>query len=73
MNARSMNDQGASEMLEDNTLKDTLSELVTRLLADHEQLRRMNDAALAMAKPMAAHQIAEEIRNEIETSNHRSV
>lgn len=73
MNARSMNDQGASEMLEDNTLKDTLSELVTRLLADHEQLRRMNDAALAMAKPMAAHHIAEEIRNEIETSNHRSV
>ena len=73
MNARSMNDQGASEMLEDDTLKDTLSELVTRLLADHEQLRRMNDAALAMAKPMAAHHIAEEIRSEIETSKHTSV
>jgi len=68
MNARSMQEQGASEILEDDSLQDTLSELVTRLLADHEQLRRMNDAALAMAKPMAAQDIAEEIRTTIETS-----
>lgn len=68
MNARSMQEQGASEILEDISLQDTLSELVTRLLADHEQLRRMNDAALAMAKPMAAQDIAEEIRTTIETS-----
>ena len=68
MNARSMLEQGASEILEDDSLQDTLSELVTRLLADHEQLRRMNDAALAMAKPMAAQDIAEEIRTTIETS-----
>ena len=68
MNARSMQEQGASEILEDDSLQDTLTELVTRLLADHEQLRRMNDAALAMAKPMAAQDIAEEIRTTIETS-----
>jgi len=68
MNARSMQEQGASEILEDDSLQDTLSELVTRLLADHEQLRRMNDAALAMAKPMAAQDIAEEIRTTIETT-----
>ena len=69
MNARSMQEQGAAEMLSDDEAKDTLTELVTRLLADQEQLRRMNDAALAMAKPFAAEHIAEEILHEIEQSH----
>lgn len=69
MNARSMQEQGAAEMLSDEEAKDTLTELVTRLLADQEQLRRMNDATLAMAKPFAAKHIAEEILHEIEGSH----
>ena len=69
MNARSMQELGAAEMLSDDEAKDTLTELVTRLLADQEQLRKMNDAALAMAKPFAAEYIAEEILHEIEHSH----
>ena len=66
MNARSMQEQGAAQMLPDEEVRDTLTELVTRLLADQEQLRKMNKAALSMAKPFAAEHIAEEILHEIE-------
>lgn len=69
MNARSMQEQGAAQMLPDEEVRDTLTELVTRLLANQEQLRKMNKAALAMAKPFAAEHIAEEILHEIERGN----
>ena len=61
MNAKAMADAGASELLPDNEAKDALPELVTRLISDQETLRKMNIAALSLAKPDAARQIAKEI------------
>lgn len=60
-NARSMVESGASEILKDSDMKETLTDLVERLITDQEKLRRMNEAALKLAKPKAAKLIAREI------------
>lgn len=60
-NAKAMADAGASKMLEDSTMKETMTELVEQLIYDQENLKRMNQAALNLAKPDAAKLIAKEI------------
>ncbi|HCD51389.1 MAG TPA: undecaprenyldiphospho-muramoylpentapeptide beta-N-acetylglucosaminyltransferase [Balneolaceae bacterium] len=60
-NARSMAEAGASELLPDKDAVDALPELVTRLISDQEKLQKMNIAAQSLAKPNAAHVIANEI------------
>ncbi|MEX2602714.1 MAG: undecaprenyldiphospho-muramoylpentapeptide beta-N-acetylglucosaminyltransferase [Gracilimonas sp.] len=60
-NAKAMVDAGASKLLEDNAMKDTMTELVEQLIYDQENLKRMNQAALNLSKPEAAHLIAKEI------------
>ncbi len=56
-----MVDAGASELLKDKEMKDTVAELVKTLIHDQERLRHMNQAALRLAKPEAARLIAKEI------------
>lgn len=60
-NAKAMADAGASELLKDSDAVNALPELVSRLITDQEKLKEMNKAALSLAKPDAAKQIAEEI------------
>lgn len=60
-NAKAMVDAGASKLLEDNAMKETMTELVEQLIYDQENLKRMNQAALNLAKPDAAKLIAKEI------------
>jgi UDP-N-acetylglucosamine--N-acetylmuramyl-(pentapeptide) pyrophosphoryl-undecaprenol N-acetylglucosamine transferase len=60
-NAKAMVDAGASKLLEDSAMKDTMTELVEQLIFDQENLKRMNIAALNLAKPDAAKLIAKEI------------
>lgn len=66
-NAKAMADAGASLLLEDNKMKETVTELVEKLIRDQQNLKRMNQAALKLAKPDAAKLIAKEIL-EIATS-----
>ncbi len=60
-NARSMTDAGASELLKDEDAINALPELVEKLITDQERLKKMNQAALGLAKPNAAKEIAQEI------------
>ncbi len=60
-NAIAMVDAGASRLLEDKAMKETMNELVEQLIFDQENLKRMNQAALNLAKPDAAKLIAKEI------------
>lgn len=60
-NARSMAEEGAAELLTDDDLDRTLTGLVGSLIKDHERLRSMQKAALKLARPDAAKNIAEEI------------
>lgn len=60
-NAKAMTEAGASELLKDENAIDALLELVERLITDQEKLKRMNIAALKLAKPDAAKVIAKEI------------
>ncbi len=60
-NAKAMRDAGASELIKDDEVVDTLPGLVERLISDQESLKKMNQAALKLAKPDAAKQIAKEI------------
>ncbi len=60
-NAKAMVDAGASKLLEDSAMKETMTELVEQLIFDQENLKRMNKAALNLAKPDAAKLIAKEI------------
>ena len=66
-NAKAMADAGASLLLEDDKMKETVTELVEQLIRDQQNLKRMNQAALKLAKPDAAKLIAKEIL-EIATS-----
>ena len=60
-NARSMADEGAAEILDDSEAKETLAELVGKLISDENKLKEMQQAALKLAKPDAATEIAREI------------
>ncbi|MDZ7808107.1 MAG: undecaprenyldiphospho-muramoylpentapeptide beta-N-acetylglucosaminyltransferase [Gracilimonas sp.] len=66
-NAKAMADAGASLLMEDEKMKETVTELVEQLIRDQQNLKRMNQAALNLAKPDAAKLIAREIL-EIATS-----
>ena len=61
MNAKAMADAGASVLLKDNEAIDALPGLVKNLLSNQAKLTQMNKAALSLAKPDAAKQIAKEI------------
>ncbi|MTI87140.1 MAG: undecaprenyldiphospho-muramoylpentapeptide beta-N-acetylglucosaminyltransferase [Balneolaceae bacterium] len=60
-NAKAMADAGASELLPDAEMKETMTDLVNQLIHDQKRLARMNKAALRLAKPEAARLIAREI------------
>lgn len=60
-NAESMVKDGAAELVTDTELNDTLSELVAKIITDKKRLKKMNKAALKLARPDAAQTIATEI------------
>jgi len=60
-NAKAMSKAGASELLKDEDAINALPELVQQLITDQERLKKMNLAALKLAKPDAAKEIAKEI------------
>lgn len=60
-NAKAMAGAGASELLKDEDAVNELPELVNKLVSDQEKLKEMNLAALSLAKPNAAKEIAQEI------------
>lgn len=60
-NAQSMVHAGASVLLKDEKARDALPELVHELIHNAEKLKKMNKAALSLAKPHAAEEIAKEI------------
>lgn len=62
-NARAMVDAGASKLVSDVDATSTISTLVISLINDQKKLQKMNQSALAMAKPDAAATIATEILN----------
>lgn len=65
-NAESMAGGGASELVKDAEAKDVLPKLVKKLMDDQQRLKKMQQAALKMARPNAAHEIAQEILEIIE-------
>ena len=60
-NAQSMADEGAAEILDDSQAKEILAELVEKLIFDQNKLKEMQKAALNLARPDAASEIAREI------------
>ncbi len=60
-NARSMVEEGAAELLNDHDARETLSQLVKQLIFDQDKLKEMQKAALKLARPDAAKEIAKEI------------
>ncbi len=67
-NARSMVEQGAAVLLEDAEAKSKLPHLVREVIFDRARLRKMSEAALQLARPAAAAEIAEEILELIEVN-----
>lgn len=60
-NAKSMVENGASLLIPESELKDSITEKIEQLIFDKTALERMSKAALSLAKPDAAKLIAEEI------------
>ena len=60
-NARSMVDEGAAAILDDSEAGDALAQLVEKLIFDQQKLKEMQQAALKLARPDAAGEIAREI------------
>ena len=60
-NARAMADAGATILLEDALALKSLPSIIHTLVHDHKRLAAMSAAALKLAKPDAANQIATEI------------
>lgn len=58
-NAESMVENGASVLIPEMEPEETLAEKIKRLIFDEAALKSMSEAALSMAKPDAAKQIAE--------------
>ena len=61
-----MVDGGAAELVNDDKIDATITDLVSQLLDDRERIEEMQKAALAMARPDAAEDIAKQI---LETIN----
>lgn len=68
-NAASMADEGAAVLLKDETVSEHLANTVDSLLFDHEQLKRMSEAARSLARPDAALKIAKEIEKRSRKNN----
>jgi UDP-N-acetylglucosamine--N-acetylmuramyl-(pentapeptide) pyrophosphoryl-undecaprenol N-acetylglucosamine transferase len=64
-NARSMTETGAAALLKDEEAKELLPKLVKELMDDQQRLKTMQQAALKMARPNAAKEIAQEILKDI--------
>lgn len=64
-NAQSMKDGGAAEILNDDEAKETLATLVDQLMSDQKRRKEMQQAALRIARPDAAKEIAKEILSTI--------
>ena len=60
-NAQSMVSAGASVFLKDEEARNALPKLIRELIHNEEKLKQMNKAALSLAKPHAAEEIAKEI------------
>ena len=58
-NAESMVQSGASVLIEESELKQTIADEIEHLIFDTTALNRMSKTALSLAKPNAAHEIAE--------------
>src|SRR5699024_8481501 len=67
-NARSMVEEGAAELAEDNQLNQTLTALVEQLITDQRRLKEMQKEALKLARPNADQTIARKILTLIEKS-----
>jgi len=68
-NAQSMVDSGAARLLKNNDAEALLGKLVEELLNDQQKLKAMQQAALKLAKPNAAEEIANKILATIDTKN----
>lgn len=60
-NAKSMADEGAAELLTDDIAVERLSEVVRAIIFNEEKLKTMRQAAVQLARPHAAEEIAKEI------------
>ncbi len=60
-NAQSMTEGGAARLLKDGDASDLLPKLVQDLINNQQEIKNMQQAALEMARPNAAKEIAEEI------------
>ncbi|WP_340103729.1 undecaprenyldiphospho-muramoylpentapeptide beta-N-acetylglucosaminyltransferase [Rhodohalobacter sp. 8-1] len=60
-NAAAMVDEGASVLISEEELSDAITNKVPALLKDDEKLQNMSQAALKLAKPDAANQIAKQL------------
>jgi len=60
-NAKAMVDNGASILIRENELNEALTGQLSKILFDEQKLTDMSDAALGLAKPNAAEQIAEQL------------
>ncbi len=60
-NAASMAEGGAARMVKDDKASGLLAELVESMISNQKKLKAMQKAALSMARPDAAKEIAEEI------------
>jgi len=54
-------DEGAAAILDDSEAGDALAQLVEKLIFDQQKLKEMQQAALKLARPDAAGEIAREI------------
>ncbi len=61
LNARSMVEVGAAELIEDGEAVSTLAEKVKEIIFNEDRLARMKEAALKLSRPDAADHIAKEI------------
>jgi UDP-N-acetylglucosamine--N-acetylmuramyl-(pentapeptide) pyrophosphoryl-undecaprenol N-acetylglucosamine transferase len=64
-NAKSMVKNEAAELMKDADAKELLPKLVKELMDDQQRIKKMQKAALKMARPNAANQIAQEILEQI--------
>ncbi|HYW36165.1 MAG TPA: undecaprenyldiphospho-muramoylpentapeptide beta-N-acetylglucosaminyltransferase [Balneolaceae bacterium] len=68
-NAQSMVESGAARLLKNDDAEALLGKLVEELLNDQQKLKAMQQAALKLAKPNAAEEIANKILATIDTKN----
>lgn len=69
-NARSMVQEGAAELLEDQDAAKRLAGLVNKLIFDDKKLADMQEAALKLSRPEAAKEIAGEILDLVDKGQH---